>query len=153
LKIAAGWDHHGRAYRQAIKDILEDLGHEMIDLGAPSDDSSDYPDFAFRVGEAVASKQADRGLLVCGSGIGMAIAANKVQGIRAGLAYDVQTARLSRAHNDTNVLCIAEWTARDEALLRKLIDIWLTTPFEQGGRHERRVGKIVRYERDRDKPA
>jgi ribose 5-phosphate isomerase B len=123
----------------------------MIDLGSRTDDAADYPDFAFRVGEAVASSDADRGLLVCGSGIGMCIAANKVSGIRAGLVYNEETARLSRAHNDTNVLCVSERVAQDGPLMGKLIAIWLATPFDQGGRHERRVEKIMRYERDRDR--
>ena len=151
MKIAAGWDHHGRAFRDAIRRILSELGHEMIDLGSGGEGPSDYPDFAFRVGEAVAASDADRGILVCGSGIGMSIAANKVAGVRAGLVEDETTARLSRAHNDTNVLCLSERTARDEPLMRKLIETWLATPFDLGGRHERRVGKITRYEQDHDK--
>lgn len=149
MKIAVGWDHHGRRFKDSVSRILADLGHEMIDLGSQSDESSDYPDFAFQVGEAVSGNKAERGLLLCGSGIGMCIAANKVPGVRAGLVSNEETARLSRAHNNTNILCLSDQTAQQEPLMRKLIEIWLATPFD-GGRHERRVNKISRYEKDRN---
>ena len=145
MKIATGWDHRGRRFRPMLEKLLAKLGHELVDLGATSDVSSDYPDFAFRVGEAVSRGEADRGLLVCGTGIGMCIAANKVKGVRAGLAYDEGTAKYSRAHNDANVLCVGEQTA-DGPMLEKILSIWLTTPFE-GDRHSRRVDKIMEYER------
>ena len=118
----------------------------MTDLGAQTNDSSDYPDFGFRVAETVAQSKADRGLLICGTGIGMSIAANKVRGIRAAVVHDEETAKASRTHNDSNVLCLGERVARDETLLANLLEIWLTTPFDTGGRHTRRVAKIGQYE-------
>jgi ribose 5-phosphate isomerase B len=115
-------------------------------MGATTDESSDYPDFAFRVAEAVSRGEVDRGVLVCGTGIGMSIAANKVEGIRAGVVYDERTAHVSRSHNDTNVLCLGEDTVQSP-LLDTILKIWLETPAE-AGRHERRVGKIMEYERE-----
>ena len=120
------------------------MGHQLVDLGAQSDESSDYPDFAVQVGEAVSRGECDRGILICGTGIGMAIAANKVRGIRAATVWDKESARLSRAHNDANVLCISEDLAGGP-LLEPVLDMWLTTAHE-GGRHARRLNKIAAYE-------
>lgn len=144
MKIAGGWDHRGRRFRAEVERVLAHLGHQLIDMGARTDESSDYPDFGFRVGEAVARGEVDRGLLICGTGIGMSIAANKVPGVRAGVVGDVATARVSRAHNDTNVLCIGEDAAAGPDL-EEILRTWLTTPFD-GGRHERRVKKIMDYD-------
>jgi len=147
MKIAAGWDHRGYAFRQQVKQVLNDLGHEIIDLGAKSDESSDYPDFAAKVGEAVRRGEAERGVLVCGSGIGMSIAANKVEGIRAAAVCDEASAHVSRAHNDANVLCLGEDVAGGPALAT-ILKTWLSTDFE-GGRHARRVNKIRAYDKER----
>lgn len=146
MKIATGWDHRGRKFWPHVAALLRTLGHEPVDMGAQTDESSDYPDFAFRVAEAVQRGEVDRGLLICGTGIGMAIAANKVRGVRAAVVHDEITARASRAHNDSNVLCLGETTA-DGPALEPILKLWLTVPFE-GGRHERRVNKIICYERD-----
>ena len=145
MKIAAGWDHRGRILREKLERAIQRLGHEFVAMGATTDESSDYPDFAFRVAEAVSRGEVDRGVLVCGTGIGMSIAANKVEDIRAGVVYDERTARASRSHNDTNVLCLGEDTVQGP-LLGPILKIWLETPAE-AGRHERRVGKIKEYER------
>lgn len=145
MKVATGWDHRGRSFRARVAEALRSMGHEIVDMGAQTDAPSDYPDFAFRVAEAVAKGLADRGLLICGTGIGMSIAANKVKGVRAAVVHDEHTAHVSRSHNDANVLCLGEDTARGPEL-ELILKTWFTTPFE-GGRHERRVNKIVEYER------
>jgi ribose 5-phosphate isomerase B len=145
MKIAVGWDHRGRCFRDKVAGILADMGHEFIDMGAQTDESSDYPDFAIQVSEAVSNGDADRGVLMCGTGIGMAMAANKVAGVRAGVVHDMDTARLSRLHNDANVLCVGEGLMKSDAF-QPILDAWLTTEFE-GGRHGRRVEKIMAYER------
>ena len=148
MKIATGWDHRGRMFRGRIRRILDEMGHEMMDLGAKTAESSDYPDFAIKVAKAVRRGEADRGLLICGTGIGMSIAANKVRGIRAAVVHDEETARVSRAHNKANVLCLSESTAA-AAEMAGMVRTWLTTEFD-GGRHARRIGKISSYEEDRD---
>jgi ribose 5-phosphate isomerase B len=145
MKIAVGWDHHGRGFRDKIVDMLSAMGHEPMLMGAPNAESSDYPEYAFRVGEAVVGGVANRGILVCGTGIGMAMAANKVRGVRAGVVEDVATARLSREHNNLNVLCVGEKVMRDDSV-KDILETWLTTPFA-GGRHARRVAKITDYEK------
>jgi len=144
MKIACGWDHRGRAFADGLRECIEALGHEFVAMGAESDESSDYPDFAFRVGEAVGRGECERGVLLCGTGNGMAMSANKVPGIRAALAWDVESARLSRAHNDANVLTLGEQFASGP-ILRAILEAWLATAHE-GGRHERRVNKIRDYE-------
>ena len=146
MKIACGWDHRGRRFAGRLREILEIEGHELIDMGAATRERTDYPDYAFQVAEAVAAGEADYGILVCGTGIGMAIAANKVKGVRAGVVHDVETARLSRAHNDSNVLCLSERTAAS-ALLEPIVKTWLDTPFD-GGRHAARIEKIMKYDRE-----
>jgi ribose 5-phosphate isomerase B len=145
MKIAVGWDHRGRCFRDKVAGILAEMGHEFIDMGAQTDESSDYPDFAIQVSEAVSNGDADRGVLMCGTGIGMSMAANKVAGVRAGVVHDMDTARLSRQHNDANVLCVGEGLMEGDAF-QPILDTWLTTEFE-GGRHGRRVEKIMAYER------
>jgi ribose 5-phosphate isomerase B len=145
MKIALGSDHRGFLIKQRIASLLQHLGHEVRDVGTTSADCSvDYPDFAFNVAQAVANGDADRGILVCGSGIGMCIAANKVPGVRAALCHDNITAEMSRRHNDANVLCLAA-DLLGEQLINHMIKLWLDTPFE-GGRHQRRVEKICRFE-------
>jgi ribose 5-phosphate isomerase B len=145
LKIAIATDHAGFQVKEALRVFLAKLGHEAKDYGAFNEQASDYPDFAQAVGEAVAQGREERGLLVCGAGIGMSVAANKVPGIRAALCHDEYTARMSRAHNDANVLVLpARVTALP--LCEEIVKIFLSTPFE-GGRHERRVNKISGIEK------
>jgi ribose 5-phosphate isomerase B len=149
--IALGADHAGFALKEDVRAWLIERGHRVIDFGTHSTDSVDYPDFAVVVGRAVQDGVAAQGVLVCGSGIGMAIAANKLAGIRAAVAADEETARLSRQHNDANVLALgARATAREQA--RRILEVWLATAFE-GGRHARRVGKLTAIERARKEGA
>ncbi len=144
MKIALGADHAGYALKQELKDLLTGAGHDVVDFGTRSVDSTDYPDYAALVGAAVASGEAARGLLVCGTGVGMSIAANKVPGIRAALAMNEDEVRLTRAHNDANVLTLgARYLDREAAF--GLVQIFLSTEFE-AGRHSRRVGKITELE-------
>ena len=144
MKIACGWDHRGRRFAEPVRELLNKKGHEFVDMGAPSEERADYPDFAFRVAEATAAGEVERGILVCGTGIGMSMAANKVQGIRAAVVHDVDTARLSRAHNDANILCVGEKTAESPEL-EAILDAWLETSFD-GGRHAVRINKIMDYD-------
>jgi len=145
--IALGSDHNGVKFKEALKKHLESLGHECVDVGSHGEERVDYPDFAFKAAEMVSRGEADRGILVCGSGIGMCMAANKVEGIRAALCLNPDASRLSRAHNDANVLTLAGWqTERDDIF--EIVDNFLTTGFE-GGRHARRVDKIMAYEKNR----
>ena len=150
MKIAVGSDHRGYEVKRRIVSLLGRLNHEVIDVGPSSPDSVDYPDFAFEVAKRVSAGQVERGILICGTGIGMCIAANKVPRVRAAPCHDSITAEMSRRHNDANVLCLSADLLGDE-LIDRMIRIWLSTEFE-GGRHARRVDKITRYE-DRDSPA
>ncbi|HUK78683.1 MAG TPA: ribose 5-phosphate isomerase B [Thermoleophilia bacterium] len=140
VKIAAGADHAGFALKDALIERLRAAGHEVVDLGTSSDASVDYPVFAHGVADRVAAGEFERGLLVCGSGIGMCMAANRHPGVRAADCLTVEMAELSRRHNDANVLCLgARLLESDEAWA--VVEAWLATPFE-GGRHERRVAEI-----------
>jgi len=145
MKIAIGADHAGYELKEKLKQRLAAQGVQVEDQGTVSNESVDYPDFAARVGAKVAGKQADFGLLVCGSGIGMAIAANKVPGVRAANVSSVEEAQLSREHNDANVLAVGARLLDDEKAW-SIVDKWLHTPFA-GGRHQRRVDKISELER------
>lgn len=145
MKIAVGNDHRGVAAKYRLQDLLSNLGHEVADLGAQAAASSDYPDYALPVAEAVAGGAADRGILICATGHGMCIAANKVVGVRAVNCRDAVDAELSRLHNNANVLCISADLVGEEAMTR-MIRVWLDAPFE-GGRHARRLEKISKYER------
>ncbi len=144
MRIGIGCDHRGYDVKRRVVPMLQRAGHEVVDLGANSEASSDYPDFAFEVAQAVSSGRLDRGILICGTGIGMCIAANKVPGVRAALCHDSITAEMSRRHNDANVLCLSADLLGDEVIDR-MIRIWLETEFE-GGRHARRVEKIMQFE-------
>jgi ribose 5-phosphate isomerase B len=143
--VAVGADHAGFALKQHLTEWLVAEGHRVVDVGTHSPDSVDYPDFAASVAQRVSAGIVDRGLLVCGTGIGMAIAANKIPGIRAGVCTDVSTALLSRQHNDLNVLALAgRLTSPADAIA--IVGAWLETPFE-GGRHQRRLDKVALLER------
>lgn len=139
--IAVGSDHAGFEYKQMISAHLVERGHEVLDVGTDSTDRVDYPDFGKAVGEAVASGSARFGMAVCGSGIGICIAANKVSGIRAATVHDVTSARLSREHNDANVMCVGERFLGPQVVL-DCVDAFLDATF-QGGRHTARVAKLT----------
>jgi ribose 5-phosphate isomerase B len=145
VKVAIGADHRGVPLKEAIKRRLRELGHDVVDIGTDAETSVDYPDLAIADAEKVARGEADRGILVCGSGAGMAIAANKVKGIRAALAVSPEGARLARAHNDANILTLGAWQGSDETQVLAIVESFLATEFE-GGRHARRVEKIRAYE-------
>jgi ribose 5-phosphate isomerase B len=147
MRIAIGGDHRGFEAKRRINAAVQVLGHAIEDMGTDSRESVDYPDLAFRVAEAVGSGRAERGILICGTGIGMAIAANKVRGVRAAPCHDSITAEMCRRHNDANVLCLSADLLGEE-LIDRMVRIWLETAFE-GGRHARRVEKITRYEESR----
>jgi len=141
MRIAIGADHAGVALKEQVKKVLAERGVAFDDFGTLTTDSVDYPDFAETVARKVASGEYDRGILTCGSGIGMAIAANKIPGIRAASIADEESARLSREHNDINVLALGERTG-DPDVARRIVELFLDTPFA-GGRHQRRVDKIM----------
>ncbi|MER3415846.1 MAG: ribose 5-phosphate isomerase B [Gemmataceae bacterium] len=145
MKIAIGSDHRGFDVKQRLLRLLEKFGHQVLDFGPATADACDYPDFAFAVATAVSQGQVDRGILICGTGIGMCIAANKVPGVRAAPCHDSITAEMSRRHNDSNILCLSADLLGDE-LIDRMVHIWLETEFE-GGRHARRVEKIIQFER------
>jgi ribose 5-phosphate isomerase B len=146
IKIALGADHAGYEEKERLKTTLDELGVKYEDFGTVSTDSVDYPDYARKVGEAVAHGQYDQGLLVCGSGTGMAIAANKVPGVRAAVAWNEEIARLAREHNDANVLSLAaRYTTPEEN--EKIVRAWFGAHFD-GGRHQRRVDKIKEIEKE-----
>ena len=147
MKVAVGSDHRGYPLKDRIARKLREAGYEVEDLGCEGTDSVDYPDYAIPVAEMVAAGKADRGILVCGSGIGMSIAANKVNGVRAALCRTVEDARMTRRHNDSNVLTLSE-KSMDDPETEELVRVWLETAFE-GDRHARRVEKITEYEKDR----
>src|SRR4051794_2695524 len=144
MRVAVGSDHRGFMAKQRILSLLQKWQHQAQDLGTGGEESVDYPDFALRVAHAVSHGEADRGILICGTGIGMCIAANKAAGIRAAPCHDAITAEMSRRHNDANVLCLSADLLGEE-LIERMLHIWLTTEFE-GGRHARRVNKIKEYE-------
>lgn len=144
MKIAIGSDHAGFKLKETVKEFLKTSGIEVTDFGTHSEESADYPDFAFPVAEAVAKKEFDFGILICSTGIGMSITANKVAGIRAALCNDLFTANCSKEHNNANVLCMGGRIV-GEGLAKAIVQTWLERKF-QGGRHERRVKKIEEYE-------
>ncbi len=152
MRIAVGTDHRGYDIRAKVIELVERLGHEVQDVGTFSSGAVDYPDIAAQVCAKVGNGEVERGILVCGTGLGMCIAANKFRGIRAAPCHDDLTAELSRRHNDANVLCLSA-DLLGERLIDRMIELWLTTPFE-GGRHARRVEKIAAIEKavEGDKP-
>ncbi|RAI11878.1 MAG: ribose 5-phosphate isomerase B [Candidatus Melainabacteria bacterium] len=140
MKIAIGSDHGGFEYKASIIKALQVKGYDVVDMGTYSPESCDYPIIAKKVARAVAKGDFEKGILVCGTGIGMSMAANKVKGIRAAVCGDTFSARATRAHNNANILCLGQRVV-GEGLALDIVDIWLTTKFE-GGRHERRVNMI-----------
>ncbi len=144
MRIAIGSDHRGVTSRSRLVGLLERMGHEIVDCGSFGEDAVDYPDVAAEVARRVAEGAVDRGILLCCTGVGMAIAANKVAGVRAATCHDEVTAEMSRRHNDLNVLCLSAEMLGPE-MQEKVIRTWLATPFE-GGRHARRVAKITSLE-------
>jgi len=145
MRIAVGSDHRGFAIKSKIIELLKRLDQEVIDAGPSTNESVDYPDIASVVAGQVSSGSVDRGILICGTGIGMCIAANKFPGVRAAPCHDDLTAEMSRRHNDLNVLCLSA-DMLGERLIDRMIEIWLKTDFE-GGRHARRIEKIADMER------
>jgi ribose 5-phosphate isomerase B len=146
LPIAIGSDHAGFRYKTMVRSILEEMGLPYQDFGACSEQSVDYPVFAAAVAEAVATGKCRCGILVCGTGIGMSIAANKVPGVRAALCGDTYSARVSRQHNDANVLALPQRVIGEE-VAREVVEVWLTTPFSGEERHVRRLDEIREIER------
>ena len=153
MRIAIGSDHAGYALKARVQAELVRMGHQVQDMGtSAAEPSVDYPDFAIPVGEAVASGRADRGVVVCATGIGASIAANKVEGVRASVVTSDETARLTRNDNDSNVLALGGRTTANPDDALRWLKVWLETPFA-GGRHERRVEKIRAYEARHRAPA
>ncbi|MHC4404398.1 MAG: ribose 5-phosphate isomerase B [Planctomycetota bacterium] len=150
MRIAVGSDHRGVSLRAKIVHLLNELGHEILDVGTSDDHSVDYPDVAALVAQKVSLREVDRGVLICGTGLGMTIAANKFPGVRAAPCHDDLTAEMSRRHNDLNVLCLSG-DMLGERLVDRLLEIFLKTEFE-GGRHARRVAKIAQLEQHNGKP-
>lgn len=144
MKIAIGSDHGGFQLKETVKAYLNEKGYDIEDLGCFSGESVDYPDFALKVAEKVASGEFEKGILMCGTGIGISISANKVKGIRAALCHDHLTASLAARHNNANILCMGGRTTGPETA-KDIVDAWLNTPFE-GGRHSRRLAKITDME-------
>ncbi|CAG5091383.1 MAG: ribose 5-phosphate isomerase B [Thermobacillus sp.] len=146
MKIAIGADHAGFRLKDEIVPLLKELGHEVEDFGCDCSQSVDYPDYAIPVCERVVKGEADRGILICGTGIGMSIAANKVPGIRCALVHDLFSAKATREHNDSNVLAMGERVI-GPGLAQEIVRVWLETPFSQGERHVNRVNKVMAIER------
>ncbi|MWC27265.1 ribose 5-phosphate isomerase B [Paenibacillus sp. MMS18-CY102] len=146
MKISIGADHGGYRLKEVLVPIIQSLGHEVQDVGCSCDQSVDYPDYALPVCEAVVKGEADRGILICGTGIGMSIAANKVQGIRCALVQDTFSAKATRDHNDTNVLALGE-RVLGFGIAEEIVRIWLETPFSNGERHVGRINKVMNIEK------
>lgn len=145
MKIAIASDHRGFEFKKRVISTLTHLGHKVTDFGTATDSESvDYPDYGIKAARAVGAGECDRGILICGTGIGMSLVANKVRGVRAAVCHNLYTVEMSRRHNDSNVLCIGADVVNEDILEQK-VKLWLETPFE-GGRHARRVGKIVDVE-------
>jgi len=146
-RVAIGSDHAGYRYKQVLADHLRDAGHEVIDLGTDGPQSVDYPDYARAVAECVARGEAERGILVCGSAVGVCIVANKVRGIRAGVCHETYSARQAVDHDDMNVLCLGERVIGIE-VARAVTDAFMAASFSDEGRHRRRLDKLLAVESD-----
>jgi ribose 5-phosphate isomerase B len=145
MRIAVGSDHAGFTLKERVRPLLEQAGHDVVDVGTDSEESTDYPRYASQAARMVAEGDADRAVLCCGSGVGVSIVANKIDGVRAVNAHDPDEAEMSRRHNDANVLALAG-KRLEETEAREIVERFLDTEFE-GGRHERRVGQIAAVER------
>ena len=145
MKVAIGSDHAGFEAKEKLKKLVDGLGHELADMGTDSEESCDYPDYAKAVAQSVANGESDCGILVCGTGIGMSMAANKVRGIRAAKVCSEYESQMSRRHNDANVLCVGARSLDYETQIKPIVQAWFATEFE-GGRHQRRVDKIMAVE-------
>ena len=141
MKIAIACDHGALSLKNNLRDYLTGKGYEVKDFGTHTLDSCDYPDYVKPAAEAVAKGECDRGIVLCSTGIGVSIAANKVKGVRCALLSDLMSARLTREHNDTNVMAMGAFIV-GEALAKEIVDTWLTTEFSQGERHARRIAKL-----------
>jgi len=146
MKIAIGSDHRGFEAKEKVKTIVRQLGHECIDFGTNDRRPVDYPDVAYKASKSLSEDRCNRAILICATGIGMSIAANKLNGVRAALCHDELGAKISRQHNDANVLCVSGEQI-DDILLRKVVEVWLDTGFS-GGRHLRRIEKIKAIEQN-----
>lgn len=146
MKIAVACDHGGLRLKNVLIEDMKKKGYEVIDFGTYTDDSCDYPDYASKAAKAVANKECDRGVVVCGTGIGVSITANKVDGIRCALVHDVFSAKATRAHNDTNMLAMGQRVI-GEGLALEVLNAWLTTDYE-GGRHDLRIQKMMALEEE-----
>jgi RpiB/LacA/LacB family sugar-phosphate isomerase len=146
LKIAIGSDHAGYELKEYIKQILKEKKYPFIDVGTDTGTSVDYPDFGIKVAKLVSDGETEKGILICGTGIGMSIVANKVKGIRAALSYDLYTAIQSRKHLDANILVLGG-RVTGKGLAEEIVKVWLDTPFE-GGRHKGRIEKIEKWEEE-----
>lgn len=144
MRIALGSDHAGYRLKEIVKSVLADEGHAVTDFGAHDENSVDYPDIAIPLAQAVARGEYERGILICSTGVGVSICANKVDGIRAALCHDTFSARRAREHTDANILCLGEWVVGRGAA-QEIVSAFLTAEF-QGGRHARRVQKITALE-------
>jgi ribose 5-phosphate isomerase B len=145
MRIAIGSDHAGFNLKQDVMKLLQELGHQVHDVGTYSTEPSDYPDFAAAVGQMVTNGEADLGILICGTGIGMSIAANKIKGVRAAACHDVFTARMAREHNDANVLCLGAWVI-GRGVAMEVVKAFLEASFSGAERHQRRLAKIKALE-------
>ena len=146
MKISIGCDHGALALKNKVVAHLQAKGHEVIDFGTHTLDSCDYPDFAGKAAQAVGSGECDRGIVLCTTGIGVSIAANKVKGVRCALLSDVMSARMTRDHNDTNMMAIGAGVV-GEMLALEIVDIWVDTPFSHNERHQRRIDKVMALEK------
>lgn len=145
MKIGIATDHRGIEVKQSLTNYLKDLGYNVVDYGTNSTDSVDYPDYAFKVGVAVANKEIDFGVLICNTGIGMSIAANKVKGVRCARVIDEYDAKMTRIDNDANVIALS--SRIDIEKLKSVLKVFLETPHNSEERHDRRISKIDNYER------
>ena len=145
MKIGIATDHRGIEVKQELTNYLKDLGYNIVDYGTNSTDSVDYPDYAFKVGEAVANNDIDFGVLICNTGIGMSIAANKVKGVRCARVIDEYDAKMTRIDNDANVIALSSRAALEK--LKSVLKVFLETPHNSEERHDRRISKIDNYER------